>query len=418
MSALASQVGPPVQRLALLLSARCNLACTYCYQQARRGPECMSWEVARASLDVLLRDGINHPRIEFNGGEPLLEPDLLERCIRYAEARMGSGRPRFVVVTNGTLLDPRLVALLAAHDVEIRISWDGEEEQRWRGRETSERLLQTLKAIRRDRPRYFAERVSANAALMPSTVESLVTSYRLFRKVGLLDVGIYPVLGRTDGMSSEISGALGAQMEEVAEDSAKHWRKTGTIPLNFLRGKEGGVTQSPNGLCCAAGESSGFCVDTGGRSWSCPWFAKSLRRPSALARQASDVLDLGDIRDPSFQRRLAALPARAVRVPLLTHRKDKHSSSGACRDCEVLGECYHCPASTAYLPGNSDPHRVDDFACAFARATTAARRSFHEKTGGAVLAARDADIRAALRRLTDAVCPDPNSPPHSRAKRR
>ena len=404
MPTLDWQAGTPNPRLTLLLSARCNLSCAYCYQEARTGPASMSWEVARAALDLLLRNRVHSPQIEFNGGEPLLEPELLERCIRYMEARVGRGDARFVVVTNGTLLDARLGSLLASHDVEIRVSWDGvKETQRWRGRETTARAQETLKAIQRDHPRYFAYRVSVNMALMPSTIEDLARSCRLFLKVGLSSIGIYPVLGRVERMSSEVFGALGAQMEEVVADGVGHWRKTGSVPVSFLRGKEGGPTQAPDGLCCSAGNSSGFCVDTAGRGWSCPWFAKSLRPQGPLAREASDTLDLGCILDPSFPQRLAELPTKAARVPLLTCRSDKHSSAGACKDCEILGECYHCPASTACMPGNSDPHRVDDFACAFTRATAAARRGFHEKTAGAVLAAQEGDIRSALHRLTEAI---------------
>jgi hypothetical protein len=117
-------------------------------------------------------------------------------------------------------------------------------------------------------------------------------------------------------------------------------------------------------------------------------------------------LDLGDVRDPDFKARLSALPEKAARLPLLTRRTEKYSSHGACKDCEFLRECPHCPAYTAHLSGNADPHRMDDFACAFIRASSQARNAFNERTGGAALAAQTGKVRLALGRLADTLQQD------------
>ena len=221
----------------------------------------------------------------------------------------------------------------------------------------------------------------------------------------------YPVIGKQDEHLRDAFEALSTQMDEVVMESARHWERKGTVPVSFLRGDPGTPRKARNGLCCAAGTTSGLCVDTAGRAWSCPLFAKSLQPIPAMAQGVSDVLDLGDIRDTDFPERLAALSAKAARLPLLTHRSDKHSNHGACRDCELLNECFHCPAATAHLPGNVDPHRIDDFACAFTRATSRARNAFNERTGGAALAAQTENLRLALARLADALQRDTQPKP-------
>jgi MoaA/NifB/PqqE/SkfB family radical SAM enzyme len=372
----------------------------------------MSWEVAQASLDLFLQNQADSPLIEFSGGEPLLEPELLERCITYARDRAGGRRVRFILTTNGILLTPALVDMLVSHDVDLQMSFDGvQAAQDRRGTRTQAHLRETLAVIRRDHPPYFTDHLRIHACLMPSTVQTLARSCRFFIDLGVPDVRFYPVIGQEDEHSRDAFEPLGAQMDEVVMESARHWERKGTVPVSFLRGERGAPRNPPNGLCCAAGTTSGLCVDTAGRAWSCPLFAKSLQPIPAMAREASDILDLGDVRDPDFLGRLEALPAKAAKVPLLTQREDKYSKYGACRDCELLGECPHCPASTAHLPGNADPHRMDDFACAFIRAASRARKAFHQKTGGAALAAQTEDLRLALARLADALQRDTQSEP-------
>jgi len=372
----------------------------------------MSWEIAQASLDLFLQDQADRPLIEFSGGEPLLEPELLERCINYARDRAGGQRVRFILTTNGILLTPALVDLLAAHEVGLQMSFDGvQAAQDRRGTRTQGHLREMLAVIRRDHPPYFTDHLRIHACLMPSTVETLARSCRFFMDLGVPDVRFYPVIGQQNEHSRDAFEALNTQMDEVVMESARHWERKGTVPVSFLRGEPGVPRNARNGFCCAAGTTSGLCVDTAGRAWSCPLFAKSLQPIPAMAREASDILDLGDVRDPIFKARLSALPEKAARLPLLTRRTEKYSSHGACKVCELLGECPHCPASTAHLPGNADPHRMDDFACAFIRAASRARKAFHQKTGGAALAAQTEDLRLALARLADALQRDTRPKP-------
>jgi uncharacterized protein len=130
---LDSVVEPAPQSVSLNVSSSCNLSCSYCY--AARGsfdgaqPQPMSWEVARAAIDRLLRDAdpTSPITVGFLGGEPFVNRRLIHRAVAYAasEGRMRGLDVRFSVTTNGTLLEEEDVDLLRRHPFAVTVSVDG-----------------------------------------------------------------------------------------------------------------------------------------------------------------------------------------------------------------------------------------------------------------------------------------------------
>jgi uncharacterized protein len=130
---LDSVVEPAPQSVSLNVSSSCNLSCSYCY--AARGsfegaqPQPMSWEVARATIDRLLRDADPGAPITvgFLGGEPFANRRLIHRAVEYAaaEGRVRGLDVRFSVTTNGTLLKEEDVELLRRHPFAVTVSVDG-----------------------------------------------------------------------------------------------------------------------------------------------------------------------------------------------------------------------------------------------------------------------------------------------------
>ena len=114
----------------LHLTHDCQLSCTYCYSGKRREGR-MSWEVAQHAIDLFFTqpwssEG-NYPEICFFGGEPLLEWELIKKCIEYAESKRASLNKQFLlsITTNGLALDEKKAAYLQAKDCEIVLSFDG-----------------------------------------------------------------------------------------------------------------------------------------------------------------------------------------------------------------------------------------------------------------------------------------------------
>lgn len=374
----------PLSGLTLLLSGRCNLRCTYCYQEARRGRARMTWACAQAALDFLLGSGSPPLTVEFSGGEPLLEPDLLRRCVGYIAERRASAREvHLVLTTNGLLLDPELLDLLAAHDVALHLSFDGvPAAQELRTAGTFSLLDGLLDKIRKAHPAYFRERTGIHVVVQPKTVGHLSQSARYFVEKGVGKVAFYPAAGPRGPWRPGDLRFLRAQTLQVAVDGIGHWEETGSVPVLFLRNTEEGTeSRNPAGpFICGAGYGKGLCVDTNGTAWTCPLFCASLQDLSPLAREVSDAVRLGDVRDPGLAARLSSLPERTASLPLLTRRAEKFSGHGVCGDCEFFADCVLCPAAISHQRGNGDPRRVPDFLCAFNRATLSARREFRSRT--------------------------------------
>lgn len=102
--------------LTLFLDHQCNLRCTYCYN-GDKFTRAMTAEQAREAIDFALARPQQHLDVSFFGGEPLLRLDVLREAVAHAEAavdKLSWGRPslRFILNTNGTLVDDEVIALM------------------------------------------------------------------------------------------------------------------------------------------------------------------------------------------------------------------------------------------------------------------------------------------------------------------
>lgn len=127
---------PHSSELSLLIldtTSRCNLSCKYCFVSAEQEGTDMTLEIALSAISLAL----DYPNcsdtltIEFSGGEPLLNYDLIEELIPKAKtlALEKSKSVNFTIQTNGTLLTEEIALFLKENDVEIGISMDGTKEE-------------------------------------------------------------------------------------------------------------------------------------------------------------------------------------------------------------------------------------------------------------------------------------------------
>jgi uncharacterized protein len=130
----------PFQQFILKVHGRCNLACDYCYvyeaadQSWKSRPTVMSegtirqtaWRVARH----VERNGLGEIEIVLHGGEPLLAgTKLIDLAVREFRTTVPDGcRVDVTMQTNGLLLTDRTLDLLAAHEVGVSVSLDGDQE--------------------------------------------------------------------------------------------------------------------------------------------------------------------------------------------------------------------------------------------------------------------------------------------------
>jgi uncharacterized protein len=158
-------------------SLRCEHSCPYC-QVSRQSSDTdrydMSWETAQRGLEMAFRSPSQAIKIEFQGGEPLLNFELIERTVRRAIRMNEAHRKRlgFVIATNLALIDDEMLGFCARHDIHISTSLDGpadlHNKNRPRpGRDSWERAVDGIVKVRET---LGADRVSA---LMTTTNRSL-----------------------------------------------------------------------------------------------------------------------------------------------------------------------------------------------------------------------------------------------------
>lgn len=78
--------------ITFIVTKDCQLACKYCYLVGKNSKEKMSFEIAKAAIDYILRNEQDFPEPavtwEFIGGEPFLEIDLISDICDYIKKEM------------------------------------------------------------------------------------------------------------------------------------------------------------------------------------------------------------------------------------------------------------------------------------------------------------------------------------------
>lgn len=113
--------------ITLTLTEACNLRCPYCYE-ANKTPKKMRFETAKEIIDMELGgDTKETVTIDFFGGEPFLEFELMKQVCEYVWAKEWNKQYHFFASTNGTLLTPEIKQWLAEHKEQFwcGLSYDG-----------------------------------------------------------------------------------------------------------------------------------------------------------------------------------------------------------------------------------------------------------------------------------------------------
>lgn len=125
-------VASPVKAMCLLISQDCNLRCEYCFAETGdfgMGRSLMSLETGKKAIDFLLKNSGNRENLEldFFGGEPLMNFDVVREVVEYARKREKEygKRYRFTVTTNGMLLTDDKIDFINKEMSNVVLSIDG-----------------------------------------------------------------------------------------------------------------------------------------------------------------------------------------------------------------------------------------------------------------------------------------------------
>lgn len=137
--------------LILKITNRCNLNCIYCYTSSKNEIKDMDFKTAKNSIDYILSDDADKLKIQFTGGEPLLNFDLIEKVIKYCNKNYNDKNISYAVQTNGTLLNNKLIEKIKELHLKVGISIDGIEVndilRPYKNKNKSSSTLDTLRGI-------------------------------------------------------------------------------------------------------------------------------------------------------------------------------------------------------------------------------------------------------------------------------
>jgi len=114
----------------VVVTLRCNQRCRYCHASSEH-PSGLEWDMKRSTAHKVVETIFKSPsptiKIEFQGGEPLLNWETVVEIIEYAEKLNRTERKdlEFVLCTNLTLMTEDMLAYIKKHNMIISTSLDG-----------------------------------------------------------------------------------------------------------------------------------------------------------------------------------------------------------------------------------------------------------------------------------------------------
>jgi His-Xaa-Ser system radical SAM maturase HxsB len=117
----------------MVLTKRCNQRCRYCHASslsADSGSSAdMELSTAKKCIDTILAMPSKNVKIEFQGGEPTLNADVLRGAVEYAlvQNKTLNKRIDFVVCTNLLSISDDLLRFFKDNNIQVSMSLDGPE---------------------------------------------------------------------------------------------------------------------------------------------------------------------------------------------------------------------------------------------------------------------------------------------------
>lgn len=200
--------------LTLQVTQQCNFRCRYCHytygddtQYHSHKSESMEWETAKTAIDFFsqrTRDSI-YINIGFYGGEPLLEYDLVKKCISYCNTVFEGKILNYSITTNGFLLTPEKAKFLIDNNTTILVSLDGPREIHNKNRKnagdgsgTFDQVYKNLEEIRKQLPEYY-EKITYNSVVDPANDCSKVNNFfkcDMFKDQMIQTSSLQPTVGK------------------------------------------------------------------------------------------------------------------------------------------------------------------------------------------------------------------------------
>lgn len=371
--------GKKVKTVTFIVTHQCNLRCTYCYE-GHKSDKKMTLETAKKCVDLLFAEDAKNSElvndveangliVEFIGGEPFLEIELIDRTMEYFLDRAVALDHRWAtryminISTNGTLGDdPRVERFLKkyAGRLSVGVTIDGAKEAHDACRVDLEGNGSYDRAIRMFRRTGGAEGkrhtkytiAPGNVALFAGAVRHLV----LEEGVDTLNCNcVYE-----EGWTIDHARELYRQLKEVSDMLRESGVDTWVSILDWEAGEPLPDTDTQN-WCGGDGRMLAFDVD--GTVLPC-------MRYSPIAIDSQPLYRIGDADSG-----LAVRADDAARLAELRSITRQSQSEQKCLDCPIASGCAWCTAYNYERTGT--PNKRVTYICQMHKARVLAQCYHH-----------------------------------------
>jgi len=170
------------QFLQIFITTNCNLKCIMCCNGFENRDKYLAYEV----IAEILKDNQQLTAVEWIGGEPLMHPDF-EKLLDLAH----NLRIKQILVTNGLLLNKRLIKKLIEYKVDLTISIHAPRKQVYEKIQQGsnfEKLLKNIKTLTDFKQKKAPELLTVNYVVLKQNYQYLGEMIKFLTKYGIKNI--------------------------------------------------------------------------------------------------------------------------------------------------------------------------------------------------------------------------------------
>jgi radical SAM protein with 4Fe4S-binding SPASM domain len=189
---------PELSVVDLFLTYNCNCKCSYCFVQDSGSDIRMKPHILDKSIDWIVKHAGPSVQIVFLGGEPTLEPGLIERAVHRCKnwEKYYPVKFSFNMTTNSLNIDEPLAANLARWGIQYLFSIDGYGERHNKSRPArfTDKPFDIIRA-RFPMLKKYQQNMTARLTVLPSLVTGLCDDLVKLRQMGFDSFIVSPATG-------------------------------------------------------------------------------------------------------------------------------------------------------------------------------------------------------------------------------
>lgn len=254
-------------KISLVLTKQCNLRCKYCFESHESCA--MSEETALRAVEFVAENSLRSCGISFFGGEPLLQKNLIYKCVEHAK-NIADKQFSYNMTTNGLLLNDEFLNFATENKIKIAMSHDGLMSQDNRiyadGRDCLAALDEKLALLLKYQPKAFImATVAANT--VNSAAESVIYLYESGVRVLNLAIDMRPDAGWNEDLLEILAG----EFDKISEYILGRFVEGEDICFNSFDEKIFHITKNKPKHFCQLGKRASI-IDADGAIYPCIQF--------------------------------------------------------------------------------------------------------------------------------------------------